>query len=257
MAEQIEQVEKIEQVGTMEQTEKINIDKKYERPSYDNISLDVVEFKRTFIRNRGTISQVIKSLSDMKERLNNPQNEYQKGLYPKICDECESVVSKYSEMVDNIDKTNYKLFGYYLNGGRNNGSCRPTRSRNENKKYELSEYKETLNTIDSRLRYMKINCIRKIRDTTRFDDENLQKVIDFSDELHTFIQEKLKNWVDFLDLFRKERGVIIKKHVTVDKKTKYNKNSKDSKDSKEKKTGKKSSKRSYDDKKSKKTFNKD
>lgn len=237
MAAQEKQNIQDETIETIETIESDESTKKFVRPTYDDISLNVVSFNRSFIRNQGTVSQVVKSLEDMSSRLTEPQNEYQEGLYPKIRKECDIVVEKYSELVGLIHESNYKLFGYYLNGSRNNGSRRPTRSKNENKKYELSEYKETLNTIDARLRYIKIDCIRKSHDSTRFDQDELQKVIEFSDEFHKFIQVKLTEWSDFLDQFRKERGVEVKKHQTRDSR-KTGKNFKKDKDGFTKYSGK-------------------
>ncbi|VBB18530.1 hypothetical protein YASMINEVIRUS_993 [Yasminevirus sp. GU-2018] len=178
--------------------------------SFDDISLAVVSFNRIFSRNRGTLSQVVKSLSDMHDRLVDPINDYQKGLYPQIRQESVSLVASYERLVSAVDKADYSVFGYYLNGPQNNGKRRTTTTKQEQKSYGVSEYQETLKSIDDRLRHIKIDCIRKTRDTTRTDQDIFERVIKFCDEYHKIVTENLAQWKSFMDAYRRTNGVVVK-----------------------------------------------
>src|SRR5258705_184412 len=125
----------------------------------------------------------------MNDRLTNPTNDYQSGLYPHIQQACQQVVDSYITLMDTIDKEDYSVFGYYLNGPRNNGKRRNTTTRHEQKSYGVSEYKETLKSIDDRLRHIKNDCIRKTHDSTRNDHDVFNKVITFCDEYHKIVIE--------------------------------------------------------------------
>lgn len=178
------------------------------RPSYDNIGLDVVNYDRTFSRNRGTLSQNVKSLEDMYDRLAEPFNDYQKGLYPHIQQECKLLVAEYNKLVDQIDPKHYSVHGYYLNGPHNNGKRKATTTRYEKKSYGVSEYKETLKSIDDRLRHIKIDCLRKVRCDGE-DFNALEGMIDFCDAYHEKIGTFLQRWDVFITNYRQNSGINV------------------------------------------------
>lgn len=179
---------------------------KREVVKFDDISLNVVLYNRAYSRNKGTISQIIRSLVDMSERLLKPDNEYQTKLYPHIINECKSIVDKYNELLHTINPIDNRLFGYYLNGPLNNGKRKGTTTRHEYKSYGVSEFKETLKSIDDRLRHIKKDCNVKKRDATITDNETFNRIVEFCDAYHLFINDKLKGWDEFIRTIRSENG---------------------------------------------------
>lgn len=202
--------------------------------NYHNICLDVIVYNRTFTRNRGTLSQIVKSLQDMKERLSEPSNQYQKGLYPHIQKECDTTVQKYNEMVQNVQPSDYCIFGFYLNGPRNDGKRKPTNTSHEMKSYGVSEFKETVKSMNDRLRHIKTDCAKKIQEINQLDSnhsdnntnitsvkndnidgtyntsnvrEGFTRMINFCDQYHHFLVDRLNEWDGFIVEFRKSNGV--------------------------------------------------
>jgi hypothetical protein len=190
-----------------------------ERPmvSFQDITLNVVSFDRNFSRNRGTLSQIIKSLVDMSERLGSPTNEYQKGLYPHIQSECGELVDQYNKLVKNIDPQDNNVFGYYLNGPQNNGKRKAISTYHEQKKYSMSEFKETLKSINDRLRHIKFDCKRKI-DTAKDNDgtDTFNRVVTFCDDYYNVVKERTTSWDDFIKTFRETNGIVDKTVRTSD-----------------------------------------
>lgn len=176
---------------------------------FTDISLDNVapDFKRTYTRNRGTLGQLVYSLNDMIERLNEPMNDYQKILYPKIQTECKTVIETYNTLVSSVQPSDYYVVGYYLNGSRNNGKRKPTTSQYERKSYSVSEYRETLKSMNDRLRHIKYDCIRKSRDTTRTNQEVFQRMIVFCDEYHRMLNTQLDGWKTFIQELHNTNGI--------------------------------------------------
>lgn len=172
--------------------------------SFDVIDLSVVAFDRKFARNRGTLSQIVKSLLDMYDRLSTPFNDYQKTLYPHIQQECQHSVDEYVRLINDIDPNDYFVFGNYLNGSFNNGRRKPTPTIHEQKSYGVSEFKETLKSINDRLRHIKNDCVR--RNKTNIDGSDIYLLIDrviiFCDEYHAVINSQLTNWHAFISHYR-------------------------------------------------------
>jgi hypothetical protein len=178
----------------------ISVPAKIHNPTnYDDISLNVVQFDPKFLRNRGTLSQIIKSFSNMGTRLTTiePLNDYQKGLYPFIASECTKIVDAYSQLLNSINNEDYSIFGYYINGPYNDGKRKPTTTRHEFKSYVNSEYKESLRSTNDRLRHIKIDCVRKLKEKPEF-----QKIIDFCDEYHKIINTQIEVWDKFITEYR-------------------------------------------------------
>jgi hypothetical protein len=182
---------------------------------FSNIGLDVVQFNRSFSRNRGTLSQIVKSLEDMRERLSSPSNDYQKELYPVIQEHCKDVIDKYNELLSCIDPSNNSMCGYYLNGPLNNGKRKATTTPHEIKSYGVSEYKESLKSINDRLRHIKFDCQKNIKEHTKndpaYNTEGFVKMIEFTDLFHKHIIEKLDLWNQFIVKFRGDRGIVAHK----------------------------------------------
>lgn len=182
---------------------------------FTDISLDTVssDFKRTYTRNRGTLGQLVYSLNDMIDRLNEPSNDYQMTLYPKIQSECKVTVNEYNRLLATVNSDDYYVFGYYLNGSRNNGKRKATTSYYEKKSYGVSEYKETLKSINDRLRHIKYDSLRKCRDSTRTNQEVFQRLVVFCDDYHKVINERLETWGLFITELRNKNGIVKKVRV--------------------------------------------
>ena len=166
--------------------------------TYEKIGLDVVVYDAKFARCRGTLSQLVVSLDDMRKRIasTESQNDYQKVLYTQIQKQCTEVYEKYIQLVNDINPSDYSAFGYYLNGPQNNGKRRATTNFRERKRYENSEFKETIRSVDDRLRHIKNDCIRKVRDSGAdgSDNELNNRIIAFTDSLHQFVQTSIEQW---------------------------------------------------------------
>jgi hypothetical protein len=194
--------------------------------NYDRIDLSVVIFNRIFYRNKGTLSQIVKSLDDMADRLTEPGNDYQKELYPYICKECKKVVETYSKLVDTINPIDNNVFGFYLNGPHNDGQRKATTTTHERKSYGVSEYKETLKSINDRLRHIKIDCQRRVYRNSNpsavgqttgdspsiiarpsVSNDVLNRLIDFSDQYHKYIDQYMADWDGFIAQFRSTNNV--------------------------------------------------
>lgn len=182
---------------------------------FTDISLTNIatNFKSSYMRNRGTLGQLVYSLDDMVSRLNEPSNEYQSSMYPKIQSECKNIVSEYNRLVNTIQSEDYYVAGYYLNGRMNNGKRKATTTQYEKKSYSVSEYKETLKSINDRLRHIKYDCLRKARDTTRTNHEVFQRMVVFCDEYYQVILGRLDEWNTFITELRNTNGISKKTRV--------------------------------------------
>ncbi len=188
-----------------------------ETTDFSDISLTVVNYDSQYFRNQGTISQIVRSLADMASRLMTPINKYQEDLYPKIRGECQSIVDYYNKLLTPVDAKYYKYFGFYLNGPNNNGKRKPTTTLHERKRYNVSEFKETLKSIDDRLRHIKNDCIRKAKGINDINNnidnigidtiDHSNRMIVFCDDFHKFIVEKLEVWNNFVNTSRSANGV--------------------------------------------------
>lgn len=175
--------------------------------SFEKIGLDVVSFNRTFCRNRGTLSQMVKSFEDMSDRLSEPLNDYQKGLYPQIQSECKKIVESYSQLLSTVDPADNYVFGFYINGPSNDGKRKATTTAHEQKSYGVSEYKETLKSTNDRLRHIKIDCQRKLKESTRNNQDVFQRMIDFCDAYHQTVDSHLVAWDTFIAQFRQDNNI--------------------------------------------------
>jgi exonuclease VII small subunit len=173
--------------------------------NYDDISLDSIPYNRSFMRNRGTLSQIVISLMDMKQRLSEPMNEYQKGLYPQIQDLCDQIVQNYNQLLHTIDPMDHRVFGFYLNGPRNDGKRKPTNTSHELKSYGVSEFKETIKSLNDRLRHIKNDCMKK-NEIQESDSEVYVRIIKFCDQFHHVLVDKLNQWDAFIIQFRETNG---------------------------------------------------
>lgn len=187
--------------------------------TFENISLDVIEYDSKYSRCRGTLGQLVRSLQDMSHRVTNQKtdNLYATELYTQIAKQCDELVYRYSQLIQGVAPDRYRSYGYYLNGPLNNGKRRPTTTENERKRYGNSELKETLRSINDRLRHIKRDCIRKKHEeNARDNDEVLESIIEFSNTYYKFVRDQLNTWYNFLDKAREKHGILKKKADPVD-----------------------------------------
>lgn len=182
-----------------------------QKTNYDDITLNSVLYDSKYMRNRGTLSQCVCSLRDMGSRLNKPTNEYQSLLYPKLTSECKLLVDYYNKLVSAVRKDDNDFFGFYLNGPLNNGKRKATNTLHENKTYFVSEYKETLRTLNDRLRHIKKDCIHKKNsnnDTNVTDLDIVERMITFCDDFHKEVDTRLNEWNEFIQNARTANNIV-------------------------------------------------
>ena len=171
--------------------------------SFDSIDLSVVLYDRRYSSNRGSISQLIVSLRDMKERIDGTAtSDYQRELYSDIQMICQNTVDIYEHELKQIPVTDYRLYGYYLNGAYNNGKLRRSIARpDRNGTYRVSVYghatiRKTLHDIDDRVRHIKYDCINRIKNNTSYDANAQQRLIEMCDRIHTYVVNALNKWTE-------------------------------------------------------------
>lgn len=82
-----------------------------------NLSLTDISYDDKYKLNQASVSQLVRGMQEMGNRLGEPTNEYQKHLYPTIKTLCENIVVEFSKLLNahnEIDKDirKYNLHGY-------------------------------------------------------------------------------------------------------------------------------------------------
>ncbi len=94
--------------------------------SFADVSLDTLRshFNDTYKVSKGSASQIVLGFLSMSDRLQEPTNEYQQVLYPRLKQLCTDLYNKYSKtfLTTFSNDTQRQVFGANLNGNRNNGS---------------------------------------------------------------------------------------------------------------------------------------
>ncbi len=128
--------------------------------SFDDVSLQTLKssFNDTFNISKGSASQVVLGFQSMSERLQEPSNEYQQVLYPRLKQLCSELYAKYSEtfLTTFTSDTERQVFGANLNGNHNNGSLyRAIPSGvNKNLSYNYAQFGQLVRVLTSRLRFI-------------------------------------------------------------------------------------------------------
>ena len=128
--------------------------------SFENVSLEFLKssFNDTYKVSKGSASQLVLGFEAMRNRLQEPTNEYQQTLYPKLKELCDRVYAKYSEtfLTTFENDVERQVFGANLNGNRNNGSLyRSSPSGvNRNLTYNYAQFGQLMRVLTNRLRFV-------------------------------------------------------------------------------------------------------
>ena len=155
--------------------------------NFDSVSLDHLEqtFNENYKVSKGSASQVVLGFKHMVSRVQNPTNEYQQTLYPKLKDFCENVVSSYesSFLTTFSSEVERQVFGANLNGNRNNGSLYRSipSGVNRNLTYNYAQFGQLLKVLTGRLQFVVNRDATKVQrytenQTERTSYEKLQSV---------------------------------------------------------------------------------
>jgi hypothetical protein len=167
-------------------------------PDFTQIDHTAVKYNRNFIRSRGALGQIIRSIADMKVRSQRPEpnNAYQVHLYPIISVMCDKIVDRYLNLISKIPHSDYIVFGSYLNGTNNDGQMKETTIRHEKKAYRYSQMKETLKSVKDRLKHILANSKRCSKDITRTKENRkiFKRVINFCLQFSSDVEGYIANW---------------------------------------------------------------
>ena len=157
--------------------------------SFTDVSIDSLRssFNDTYKVSKGSASQLVLGFQSMHNRLQEPTNEYQQTLYPKLKDLCERLSTKYTEtfLTTFGSDVERQVFGANLNGNRNNGSLYRSipSGVNRNLTYNYAQFGQLMRVLTNRLRFV-----------TQRDPSSVQRYKDSTDELVAY--QKLQNTVN-------------------------------------------------------------
>lgn len=114
-----------------------------------------IPFDENYKLNRGSISQLIRGVQYMESKLTEPNNDYQKELYPALKSIVDKIIKKYDVLLQytsDIEKEikRYNLHGY--NGKLKNPVS--TSGVKYNLVYKFSNFGDYLKTITQRMKYL-------------------------------------------------------------------------------------------------------
>jgi hypothetical protein len=175
---------------SQEQSQNAPTNADYRQPvSFADVSLDSLRtsFNDTYKVSKGSASQLVLGFQSMRSRLQEPTNEYQQTLYPKLKDLCDRLATKYSEIFlttfgSDVER---QVFGANLNGNRNNGSLYRSipSGVNRNLTYNYAQFGQLMRVLTNRLRFV-----------VQRDPSSVQRYKDSTDELAAY--QKLQNTVN-------------------------------------------------------------
>jgi hypothetical protein len=163
--------------------------------SFENVSLDSLRtsFNDTYKVSKGSASQLVLGFQSMSSRLQEPTNEYQSALYPKLKDLCARLSTKYTEtfLTSFSSDVERQVFGANLNGNRNNGSLyRAIPSGvNRNLTYNYAQFGQLMRVLTNRLRFV-----------TQRDATSVERYRNSTEELQAYqkLQSTVTSFLGFL-----------------------------------------------------------
>lgn len=131
-----------------------------ETVSFSDISLGSLSktFNDSFKVCKGSASQVVLGFNAMVNRLQEPSNEYQQSLYPRLRELSRSLYEKYANdlLQSYSNDTERQVFGANLNGNKNNGSLYRSipSGVNRNLTYSYAQFGQLVRVLTSRLNFI-------------------------------------------------------------------------------------------------------
>ena len=157
-------------------------------------------FNDTYKVSKGSASQVVLGFQSMSERLQEPTNEYQQTLYPKLKELCTRLSTKYVEtfLTTFASDVERQVFGANLNGNRNNGSLYRSipSGVNRNLTYNYAQFGQLVRVLTSRLRFISQrdpSSVQRYKDSAE-ETSAYQKLQTNVNTFLTFISELLAEW---------------------------------------------------------------
>lgn len=170
--------------------------------SFADVSITTLRssFNDTYKVSKGSASQVVLGFQSMSERLQEPTNEYQQTLYPKLKELCTRLSTKYVEtfLTTFASDVERQVFGANLNGNRNNGSLYRSipSGVNRNLTYNYAQFGQLMRVLTSRLRFIAQrdpSSVQRYKDSAE-ETSAYQKLQTNVNTFLTFISELLAEW---------------------------------------------------------------
>ena len=181
---------------SQEQTSNVPTNVESRQPvSFENVSLEFLKssFNDTYKVSKGSASQLVLGFEAMRNRLQEPTNEYQHSLYPKLKELCDRLYAKYSEIFLTTfeNESDRQVFGANLNGNRNNGSLYRSipSGVNRNLTYNYAQFGQLMRVLTNRLRFV-----------VQRDPTSVQRYCDSVSELSSYqkLQSTTNTFMTFL-----------------------------------------------------------
>ena len=180
--------------------------------SFDDISLEHLSFNETFRVTRGSASQVVLGLRNMLQKLSNPENDYQRAIYPQLVTSINKLVDTYtSTFLSVTEPTERQVFGANLNGFRNDGSLYRSVNSGINRSltYGYSQFGQLVRVLTNRLRFVVKRDPQSVERYKNSSSEmsaykNLQSA---ADAYLVVVTEVMDAWGKTVEESRKTHGV--------------------------------------------------
>ncbi len=175
--------------------------------SFDDVSLESLQksFNDTYKVSKGSSSQVVLGFKSMASRLQDPQNEYQQELYPRLKEMCMNLYNKYNEtfLTKFTSDVERQVYGANLNGNRNSGSLYRSipSGVNRNLTYNYAQFGQLLRVLSGRLRFV-VN--RDAGSVQRYKDSNDESVA------YQSLQTKCTEFLTYLETLSTEWDTFVK-----------------------------------------------
>ena len=178
----------------------------------DCLELNNVSFSPLYSLNRGTLSQLILGLNNMRLKIDEntvEKNKMQTKIYPIISIMCKKIYDMYLESCKNIDSNDLRIYSYFLMGPFGNGTLRnPTSASNERKIYKYAELGTLFKAILSRLYHAHREVENRISNEKFFSDKTSYEHLKlFLETFNIYVTQLSITWRDSINKIREEEGV--------------------------------------------------
>ena len=180
--------------------------------SFDDISLEHLSFNETFRVTRGSASQVVIGLRNMLQKLSNPENDYQRSIYPQLSTSINRLVDTYtSTFLSVTDPTEKQVTGANLNGFRNDGSLYRSVNSGINRSltYGYSQFGQLVRVLVNRLKFVVKRDPQSVERYKNSESEMTayKKLQQSADVYLTVVNEVMDSWGKTVEESRKTHGV--------------------------------------------------
>lgn len=119
------------------------------------LSLDGISYDIKYRLSQGSVSQIVRGLSEMVTRLGEGENAYQQTLYPVLREQSKNIVTRFNTLLQTSSAADYDVRKFNLHGydGRIKGTV-ITRGVRFNTIYQYANFGDYLKTITQRLTYV-------------------------------------------------------------------------------------------------------